>query len=645
MNWIGLINKLDVIRMRKVETWRCIDDGTGRNLFYISNFQARTRHEPEDFIPEYFENGDRKYYHRGYCIRCRKSGPPCVLSKETGRHAFAFNMCEDCIKNTAMVTKLFLNGDKAWAANEGFPKNFFVDLEKQAMSETRDADLQSRAEEALYHVLKLAKARRDVVRINFCRVKAEPYGLKLGTYMSWGFGSQYDEYFGEVNEKNQMHGIGVKFYSDGTVYFGPWVNGYQKTEVKGLWIRPNGATYEGQWLQGRKHGLGKQIYSDDTVYTGQFANGFEHGQGVRTYSDGSVFEGRFRFGRRDGPGTLKLPNGKIQKGNFRDALVNTEKPPPPVYEGDKEVDLIGQEIIYNPDSLLNICLEKLGVSMVANKKLFSSKLVERRVSMHLKPLIAISIMRQLTRISPDFMNSVKFIAYKKLDTVSINNVHMKLEDMEALISFVESNSVLKCLKLTTDRIESAAFVSLGNKLMTNCWTCLESLDLSFNPMDTPAITMIAKGISCVSSLTHVKLSGCKINYAGAYIIGSVLANDTHLKDLDLSFNILGAGGGESIGEALVRNTCLTHLNLRSNNLGPIGGLAVVNGMQRNLSLKVVCLVDNKIGNEVAEMLAARCHGSTQELCSSFRTGELALPPKYKKEIYGEMTCYRMPSVS
>ncbi len=61
-----------------------------------------------------------------------------------------------------------------------------------------------------------------------------------------------------------MDGLGVKFYSDGTIYYGKWSNGYQKTEETGTWLRPDGSQYVGTWLQGRKHGTGKQIYADNT---------------------------------------------------------------------------------------------------------------------------------------------------------------------------------------------------------------------------------------------------------------------------------------------------------------------------------------------------------------------------------------------
>lgn len=48
------------------------------------------------------------------------------------------------------------------------------------------------------------------------------------------------------------------------MYHGPWINGYQKTEFKGVMTRPDGSHYEGTWLQGRKHGSGRQIYADET---------------------------------------------------------------------------------------------------------------------------------------------------------------------------------------------------------------------------------------------------------------------------------------------------------------------------------------------------------------------------------------------
>jgi hypothetical protein len=42
-----------------------------------------------------------------------------------------------------------------------------------------------------------------------------------------------------------MDGMGAKFWSDGTIYYGPWSQGYQKTEQSGTYIRPDGSQYVG----------------------------------------------------------------------------------------------------------------------------------------------------------------------------------------------------------------------------------------------------------------------------------------------------------------------------------------------------------------------------------------------------------------
>jgi hypothetical protein len=66
------------------QQWKgvCLDDGTGRNVYFVdtagvvrlevntalvfdSVFVQRTRKEPENYVPEIFENGDRRYYYRG----------------------------------------------------------------------------------------------------------------------------------------------------------------------------------------------------------------------------------------------------------------------------------------------------------------------------------------------------------------------------------------------------------------------------------------------------------------------------------------------------------------------------------------------------------------------------------------------------
>ena len=53
----------------------------------------------------------------------------------------------------------------------------------------------------------------------------------------------------------------------------------------------NGAIYQGQWLQGKKHGQGVESYPDGSEYTGKFANNEREGFGKVIYADQASVEG------------------------------------------------------------------------------------------------------------------------------------------------------------------------------------------------------------------------------------------------------------------------------------------------------------------------------------------------------------------
>lgn len=110
----------------------------------------------------------------------------------------------------------------------------------------------------------------------------------------------------------------------------------------GILISENQERYEGEFLDGKKQGLGVQFYSSGMVrYKGQFKNELRSGQGtyyftngdkyVGTfmdnvpqgkgtyyYSDGEQFVGSFRRGVREGYGVLVRANGARETGYYRD---------------------------------------------------------------------------------------------------------------------------------------------------------------------------------------------------------------------------------------------------------------------------------------------------------------------------------------
>lgn len=216
-------------------------------------------------------------------------------------------------------------------------------------------------------ILRRGKKNRDRRRAFECReFTLKNYPIIKGSYLSWGYGSfknEYEEYFGEVDDTRlQPHGIGVKYFADGTVYFGEFNHGIQHTQhsKQSVYVRPNGSSYEGEWVSGKKHGYGKFKYPESVIdkesYEGEWANDHQHGKGILRYTDGSTYKGRFRFGVRDGPGVMIDFEGGTVRGNFKDKSIEAyvEPPPPRVSE-----DLAPGKLQYNPSSLLELSIQSL----------------------------------------------------------------------------------------------------------------------------------------------------------------------------------------------------------------------------------------------------------------------------------------------
>ena len=55
---------------------------------------------------------------------------------------------------------------------------------------------------------------------------------------------------------------------------------------------PEGDVYEGDWSkEGKKHGIGRISFTDESMYEGRFMNGFFSGYGTLRLADGTVYAG------------------------------------------------------------------------------------------------------------------------------------------------------------------------------------------------------------------------------------------------------------------------------------------------------------------------------------------------------------------
>lgn len=86
---------------------------------------------------------------------------------------------------------------------------------------------------------------------------------------------------------------------------------------QGRYAWPNGDSYNGEWLDDKRHGKGIDTYASGHRYTGEFADGQRHGQGTYTFPDGESYVGEWREGKRHGVGTNIFPDGERYVGEWR----------------------------------------------------------------------------------------------------------------------------------------------------------------------------------------------------------------------------------------------------------------------------------------------------------------------------------------
>lgn len=108
-------------------------------------------------------------------------------------------------------------------------------------------------------------------------------------------------------------------FQSGATYDGEWLNGMREGIGRQHW--PDGTEYVGEWLRGRANGRGQLSHSDGDVYTGDWINGRAHGFGVYKYRNGEAsYCGEFKNDLRDGMGEEKWQEGSVYAGEFRKGM-------------------------------------------------------------------------------------------------------------------------------------------------------------------------------------------------------------------------------------------------------------------------------------------------------------------------------------
>lgn len=81
---------------------------------------------------------------------------------------------------------------------------------------------------------------------------------------------------------------------------------------------PDGARYEGDYIEGKKHGHGKFNWADGSTYVGDFNKNNIHGKGCYDWSDGRKYNGDWKNNKMEGNGVFTWSDGRKYEGEYKD---------------------------------------------------------------------------------------------------------------------------------------------------------------------------------------------------------------------------------------------------------------------------------------------------------------------------------------
>ncbi|KAI9994231.1 hypothetical protein PInf_016799 [Phytophthora infestans] len=122
---------------------------------------------------------------------------------------------------------------------------------------------------------------------------------------------------------NSFHGTGNYTDAEGNIYEGEFVQG--KKHGVGKLIAPASELqsdstvpqqtqqYTGEWRDGCREGLGDAVFSDGSRYSGQWKDDLQTGEGTFTSTEGDRYVGQWRRGCREGAGVLTIGSSGVAK--------------------------------------------------------------------------------------------------------------------------------------------------------------------------------------------------------------------------------------------------------------------------------------------------------------------------------------------
>ncbi|KAJ4942938.1 hypothetical protein JOQ06_005450 [Pogonophryne albipinna] len=127
-----------------------------------------------------------------------------------------------------------------------------------------------------------------------------------------GESKQSDGLRGAQSGEERRQGLGVQEWPDGSRFEGEFVNGFKHGNGKYTWR--NGEFYEGSFYKDYRHGDGVYCWPTGHRFTGKFYLNRKEGYGQQQFPDGASFQGLYHADQRFGPGVVTYPDGRKDVG-------------------------------------------------------------------------------------------------------------------------------------------------------------------------------------------------------------------------------------------------------------------------------------------------------------------------------------------
>lgn len=136
---------------------------------------------------------------------------------------------------------------------------------------------------------------------------------------SGNFQESNGSYEGEWLENNK-EGLGKKAFTDKSIYMGHWKANMK--EGQGVYIWQDETKYIGEWKEDKYHGQGLKLWSDGDQYQGGWKEDKKHGRGCYKWSNGDKYEGEWEEDKQHGRGHFLWATGVQYLGYFKENMRN-----------------------------------------------------------------------------------------------------------------------------------------------------------------------------------------------------------------------------------------------------------------------------------------------------------------------------------